>query len=73
MQTKIAAAALVLMAVPAHAGTLKHDMRTYMDLAHKAYIFWEMRTCIRTTQRTKEAFDRLVHKADEAGDKTQKP
>ena len=55
MQTKIAAAALVLMAVPAHAGTLKHDMRTYMDLAHKAYIFWD-EDVDRNDPATKEAY-----------------
>jgi multimeric flavodoxin WrbA len=65
----IAAVALLVLAGPASAGTLKHDMRTFMERAHEVYVFWDLaedRGVDRDDPAAKKTYEQMVHKADEA-------
>ena len=64
----VAAAMLVSMTTAASAGSLKHDMRIFMERAHKAYIFWDKDENLGREDDpvAKKTYEHLVHAADEA-------
>ena len=65
MKSLIVAAALLVQAGSASAGSLRHDMRTFMERAHKVYVFSEEMDYF-GDPAAKKTFERLSHETDEA-------